>query len=134
MARNTIPVFSSDKSDFSFSFSAASGAADGVLLQNDNPPSAQQVGVVAVQNDGTGGAITVTLQCLLHFGDEVGYGPAHDVLDEDGNTITFSADSAETIEANLYEQPWWKENEGFKIRLNRAGSTTLGGNAVCIIK
>jgi len=136
MSRELKPLFSLTLTDFSFSEVAGTGDIVGVLIKNNDPPSAQQVGSIAIDNDGTGdGTVTVTVKCQLYFGVDVGYGSAHNVKDENGTDITFEADSDETVEANLYQQDWWKENEGFRIILERTdGATALAGNAVCILK
>jgi len=138
MSRELKPLFSLVQTTFSFSENTAPNTADinGVLIKNNDPPSAQQVGSIAINNDGTGtGGVTITVKCQLYFGVDVGYGSIHNVKDENGTDITFEADSDETVEANLYQQDWWKENEGFRIILERTdGATALAGNAVCILK
>jgi hypothetical protein len=70
------------------------------------------------------------VKCQFYSG--VDWGELHNVVDENGNNITFAADSDTDVEANMYAQPWWKENDGWRIVLSRSASTLLAGQATVI--
>ncbi len=118
--------------DFTFSESAASSDINGATIVNDDPPSAQSVAAAYIHNAGTGGAVTITVKWQQYSG--VDWGPLHTALDADGASITFSANSNTDVEVNLYAQPEWKENNGWRIVLSRGGSTSLTGQATAVIR
>ena len=140
MSRELKPAFSTNQSDFTFTLASGdfvNHIYNGELIKNNDPPSAQYIGSVAISNDGTGAsapAVVITPKMQLWFGSNVGYGVLHTLNDENGSPISFDTDSDETVEANIYQQDWWKECEGFRVVLSRSGASSLGGNACVIIK
>jgi len=113
-----------------FSVEAGTGDIEGAHIKFDQPLYEQSVAAAYIHNDGTGGNVTITVKARLYSG--VAWGKLHNVKDEDGNNITFQANSAETVEANMYAQSWWKENNGWRIVLSRASLTALAGNATAV--
>jgi hypothetical protein len=129
MPKNVRPLFGT-----AIAFSEAAGTADinGAQIVTDYPPTDQNVASIFIHNDGTGGAVVITVKCQFYSG--VDWGPLHNVEDENGSNITFSADSDTDVEANMYAQSWWKENDGWRIVLSRTSSTLLAGNATAIVR
>jgi len=60
-------------------------------------------------------SFTISVTCALFFGEDVGYGPYHDLLDESSTRVkTF--DSTKVFQASLYNQSWFNRNhQGFKL-------------------
>lgn len=129
MARSVKPLFGT-----STTFVEGTGTSDynGVKIISDYPPGAQNVASIFINPSGGGGNVTVTVKCQFYSG--VAWGPLHNVKDEDGANVTFQANATTAVEANLYAQSWWKENDGFRIVLSRASSTALGGTATAVIR
>ncbi len=129
MAKNIRPLIGT-----STTFSVVAGTSDinGAKIQNDNPPSEQSLASAFVHNDGTGGAVVITVKYQLYSG--VDWGVLRNALDAAGVSITFNANSNTDIEVNLYSQYEWKENDGFRIVLSRASSTLLAGQATAVVR
>lgn len=115
-----------------FSVAAAATDINGATVKSDYPPGEQNVASAFIHNDGTGGAVTITVKYQLYSG--VDWGPVHAALDGSGNAITFSADADTDVEVNLYGQLEWKENDGWRIVLSRGGSTLLAGKAAAVVR
>ncbi len=129
MAKNIRPLIGT-----STTFSVVAGTSDinGARIQNDNPPSEQSVASAFIHNDGTGGAVVMTVKFQLYSG--VDWGPLRTATDASGANITFNANSNTDVEVNLYAQDEWKENDGFRIVLSRASSTLLAGTATAVVR
>jgi len=129
MAKNIKPLIGT-----STSFSESAGTADinGATIKSDYPPSEQNVAAIYIHNDGTGGAVVITVKCQFYSG--VDWGPLNTVKDDDGADLTFNANSDTDVEANMYSQSFWKENDGWRIVLSRASSTLLAGKATAVIR
>lgn len=139
MARNTKPLFSTDQSDFTWTY--ASGTKTGELVKNDYPPTEKGQAGICISNTTTAGSDTITVKCQMYFkiGTESLWGGLKTVTDEDGNNLTFSGgtdtDSTDAnVVANLYAQDWWQPNDGFRIVLTGNTGDTIGGKACAIIE
>jgi len=64
-------------------------------------------------------SFTLSVTCQLYFGNTVGYGPWHNLLDESSTRVkTF--DSTKVFQASLYNQSWFNANhQGFRYRITR---------------
>lgn len=129
MARRVRPLFGTD---YYFSESGAATNINGEKIVNDYPPTAQNVASIFIHSDGVPDVqASVTVKCQFWSGTD--WGPLHTVVDEDGTAITFDPSDDTDVEANMYAQPWWKLNDGWRIVLDRsAGSTAVSGYATVV--
>jgi len=129
MAKNIKPLIGTTNS-----FSVGSGSTNvvGATIKNDNPPSEQNVAAIYIHNGGGVASVTITVQCQFYSG--VDWGPLHTVQDDDGADLTFDASVDTDVEANMYAQPFWKENDGWRIVLLRPSPCALIGTAVAVIR
>lgn len=128
MARKVRALFGTD---FLFSESSGTSNVNGEKIVNDYPPTAQNVASIFIHSDGASvTSIAVGVKCQFWSG--VDWGPIHTVVDENGAAVTFDPSEDEDVEANLYAQPWWKLNDGFRIVLTRANPTTIAGYATVV--
>lgn len=73
--------------------------------------------------------LTITVACALMLGDDVGYGPYHNVLDESATRVA-TFDSTKVFQASLFNQAWFNSNHvGFKLRFTVVG-TIAGGEVI----
>lgn len=130
MAKNVRPLIGTSTT---FSESSDTSDINGAKIVNDYPPTAQNVASIFIHNGGSGLAgRTITVKCQFYSG--IDWGPLHNVVDEDGNNITFDASNDTDVEANMYAQPWWKENDGWRIVLSRSAATALAGTATAVVR
>lgn len=116
-----------------FSVSAGTSNVNGAKIVNDYPPTAQNVASIFIHSDGNSVvSITVTVKCQFYSG--IDWGPLHNVVDEDGNNVTFDPSVDTDVEANMYAQPWWKENDGWRIVLTRPNPATISGTATAVVR
>jgi len=130
MARNIRALFGSD---FTFSESSGTSNINGTKIVNDYPPSAQNVASIFIHSDGAS-VTSIEMGIYCQFWSGVDWGPLHAVIDENGAAITIDPSEDEDRDADLYGQPWWKENDGWRIVLTRANPTTFAGQATAIIR
>lgn len=132
MAKNVIGLFTGTKSSFTFSESAGTSDINGATIKSDYPPTEQNVASAFIHNDGTGGAVVITVKWQLYSG--AAWGTLRTAVDADGANITFNANADTDVEVNMYAQPEWKENDGWRIVLSRASSTLLAGQATAVVR
>jgi hypothetical protein len=119
MAKTVIPIFSSTITTYTWSSGANSDNVEGVELENDFPPEAQNVASILIYGTAAK-TITFTVTCKLKIGGL--WGDGHNVLnDSDSSTFTIGT-SVGYFEANLYSQSWWKMCDAFKIVLTAKSS------------
>ena len=72
-------------------------------------------------------SITVTVAIALHLGEEVGYGPYRNMLDETVGARVATFDSTKVFQGSLFNQRWFNNlHTGFKIRF----TCTPGGGEI----
>ena len=148
MSATSKPLFSASRSteDFDYSWDdsvtlyyPSQNPENCILVAPDDPGLAQQIHSIMIDFTADAGSKGVFLNCALKFGVGL-FGNWHGVVADDGvdygsdNSITVSTTKA-YIEANLYEQDWWKPNLGFVIRLSSAGGgIVVTGNAAAVVR
>ena len=76
-------------------------------------------------------SLTITVAVALHLGDDIGYGPYHNVLDESSTRVAIF-NSTKVFQASLFNQSWFNANHtGFKIRFTIVGSISGGEELSC---
>lgn len=80
-------------------------------------------------------SLTVAVACALNLGENLGYGPYKNVLDDgdaNGENRSVSFTSAAKYVANLFNQTWFNQNHlGFKLRFTITGSISGGEKITC---
>lgn len=77
-------------------------------------------------------SLTVTVAVALFLGDNIGYGPYRNILDETIGARVATFDSTKVFQASLFNQTWFNSNHmGFKIRFIIVGSISGGEIITC---
>ncbi len=131
----TIPIFSTDRTNYSWTWSD-SNPKQSIDLKHDFPPAFDGQGTLLVTLTTAAGSDTIALKCYLGFflNGSIVYGPAKTIKDENGKAITFSSGSATQVIANLYSQAWWTVADYIKIELSGNTGNSLAGQAAITLK
>jgi len=132
MAKNTRTLIGTESNAHTMSVAAGTADVLGNKIEADFPPGAENVASAFIHNDGTGGAVVITVKWQMYSGAD--WGILRNAKTSAGSNITFTANVDTDIEINLYAQDEWKLNNGFRIVLSRASSTLLAGTATAIVR
>jgi len=132
MAQNIRTLIGDANNAHSFSVAAGTSDINGNKIVVDFPPDQENVASCFIHNDGTGGAVVITVKWQMYSGAD--WGVLRTAVDANGSNITFNANADTDVEVDLYAQPEWKLNNGFRIVLSRASSTLLAGTATAIVR
>ncbi len=84
--------------------------------------------IVGAKIDTSG--LTFKVYCALKLGNEVGYSPWHELLDESDTRVS-TFDSTKVFQASLYNQEWFNKNHlGFKLKFVLQSGTISGGEVL----
>lgn len=134
MQKETKPLFNTDLTNFDWAWSD-SNSKESELIKSYSESHNQGLASGIVSLTTVAGAATITVKCKLAFrqGTVFAYSKEYTVEDENGVDLTFNSGVAGAVDFNLYDQAWWKPNNGFKILLSGNTGLSLAGTASIIL-
>ena len=138
MARNTWPLFSTDRTNWSWSVNAGTDKTSEAIAMTDFPPTAENIASIIITGTLEPGSdsrnATVYCQLGYGFGSDRIWGPSHTIEDTSGNTAWALSTSEAKFEANIYAQTWFTLCDVFRIIISTSGDADeiTGEGAACV--